>query len=115
MLKRLVLAALALACLVVPAQAQTCRASHYGSGERLNTHTANGERFNPSALTAAHRTLPFGTKLRVSWQGRSVTVRITDRGPARWTRRCIDLSTGAARSLGMIRAGVAAVQIEVLK
>ena len=52
-------------------------ASYYWTG----TKTANGERFNPLGMTAAHRTLPFGTMLRVTYQGRSVVVRITDRGP----------------------------------
>lgn len=88
-------------------------ASFYGyeSGSR----TASGERFNPEALTAAHRTLPFGTRVRVTnmWNGRSVIVRITDRGP--FIRgRIIDVSTNAARQLGMMSSGVASVQLEVL-
>lgn len=88
-------------------------ASFYGyeSGSR----TASGERFNPEALTAAHRTLPFGTRVRVTnmWNGRSVIVRITDRGP--FIRgRVIDLSTNAARQLGMMSSGVASVKLEVL-
>jgi rare lipoprotein A len=98
---------------VTPAQA--CTASYYGGGERLSRHTANGERFSPHGLTAAHRTLPFGTRVRVSLGGRSVVVRINDRGPAKWTGRCIDLSKGAARVLGMIPRGVARVQMEVLR
>jgi rare lipoprotein A len=88
-------------------------ASFYGyeSGSR----TASGERFNPEALTAAHRSLPFGTRVRVTnmWNGRSVIVRITDRGPF-IGGRVIDLSTNAARQLGMISSGVASVQLEVL-
>jgi rare lipoprotein A len=88
-------------------------ASFYGyeSGNR----TASGERFNPEALTAAHRSLPFGTRVRVTnmWNGRSVVVRITDRGP--FIRgRIIDVSVNAARRLGMIGSGVAQVRIEVL-
>ncbi len=61
--------------------------------------TANGEKFNPNALTAAHRFYPFGTKLLVSYKGRSVVVRINDRGPFIKGRH-IDLSRAAARKLG---------------
>jgi rare lipoprotein A (peptidoglycan hydrolase) len=61
---------------------QTVRASWYGGGERLNRYTSTGERFNPLARTAAHRTLPFGTRLQVTYRGRSTIVRINDRGPA---------------------------------
>jgi rare lipoprotein A len=75
--------------------------SYYGHGEPLNRHTANGEVFNPGAMTAAHRTLPIGTKLLVSYHGRSVVVRVNDRGPAAWTGRSLDLTYGAARALGM--------------
>jgi rare lipoprotein A len=77
--------------------------------------TATGERFNSEAMTAAHRSLPFGTRVRVTntRNGRSVVVRINDRGP--YIRgRVIDLSTGAARIIGMIGSGVAPVKIEVL-
>lgn len=99
----------------IRAHAETCTASHYGSGERLNRHTAAGERFNPHGLTAAHRSMPFGTRVRVTYRGRSVVVRINDRGPAKWTGRCIDLSRGAAARIGMIGAGVGRVRIEVVK
>jgi rare lipoprotein A len=82
-----------------------------GSGNR----TATGERFNPEGMTAAHRHLPFGTRVRVTntHNGRSVVVRINDRGP--FIRgRVLDLSYGAARILGMLGNGVAPVKIEVL-
>jgi rare lipoprotein A len=82
-----------------------------GSGSK----TASGERYNPEGLTAAHRSLPLGTKIRVTntRNGRSVVVRINDRGP--FIRgRIIDLSAGAARLLGMISSGVAPVSFEVL-
>ncbi|MFN5065059.1 MAG: septal ring lytic transglycosylase RlpA family protein [Aphanizomenon sp.] len=82
-----------------------------GSGNK----TASGERYNPEGLTAAHRTLPLGTKIRVTntRNGRSVVVRINDRGP--YIRgRIVDLSAGAARILGMIGSGVAPVNLEVL-
>jgi peptidoglycan lytic transglycosylase len=91
--------AIVLACISTSALAETCIASHYGySGGR----TASGERMNPSAMTAAHRSKPFGSQVTVTSQrsGRSVTVRINDRGPF-IKGRCIDLSTGAAHALGM--------------
>lgn len=88
-------------------------ASWYGfeSGNR----TANGERYDPWGLTAAHRTLPFGTVVRVSLGSRSVIVRINDRGPAAWTGREIDLSLGAATVLGMVERGVAPVCITIVE
>ena len=74
-------------------------ASFYGHGERLAKHTASGAVFNPNAHTAAHKTLPFGTHLRVCHRG-CVTVVINDRGP--FVRgRHLDLSYGAARAIGM--------------
>ncbi len=88
----------------------TVHASYYGHGERLSRHTASGEYFNPHGLTAAHRSLPFGTHLRVTYRGRSVVVRVNDRGPAKSTGRSLDLSYGAARALGM--PGSAPVHIE---
>lgn len=79
--------------------AETCTASHYGKGDGFaGKRTASGERMNPSAMTAAHRTLPFGTRVRVCHRG-CVTVRINDRGPFK-AGRCIDLSHGAARAIG---------------
>jgi rare lipoprotein A len=89
-------------------------ASWYGPGFHGN-RSASGERYNQNALTAAHRTLPFGTRVRVTNlnTGVSVIVRINDRGP--FIRgRIIDLSAAAARTIGMIGSGVAPVTIEVL-
>lgn len=79
--------------------------------------TASGERFNPNAMTAAHRSLPFGTRVRVTNQrnGRSVIVRINDRGPFGNAKRIIDLSKAAARELHMIDAGVVPVTLEVIR
>lgn len=78
----------------------TCIASHYGVGDGYGgKKTASGERMNPNAMTAAHRTLPFGTRVRVCHRG-CVTVRINDRGPF-VHGRCIDLSFGAAKAIGM--------------
>jgi rare lipoprotein A len=77
--------------------------------------TASGERFDIAAFTAAHRTLPFGTRVRVTNQdnGKSVVVRITDRGPF-VKGRVIDLSPAAAKKIDMIHAGVVPVKLEVL-
>lgn len=85
-------------------------ASYYDFGRV----TANGERFIPMAMTAAHRTLPFGTKLLVTNKktGKSVVVRINDRGP--FVRgRAIDLTRGAARAIGLDKTGLASVTMEV--
>ena len=95
---------------VQPASAQSGAASWYASGHR----TANGERFNPNGMTAAHRSLPFGTRVRVENKrnGRSVVVRINDRGP--FTKgRIIDLSRAAAAKINMIKQGVAPVRVQV--
>ena len=86
-------------------------ASFYGN--ESGSKTASGQRFNQSDLTAAHRSLPFGTKLRVTHGGRSVVVTINDRGP--FIRgRVLDLSTGAARAIGLTSAGVGRVTAEVV-
>lgn len=89
-------------------------ASWYGPGFN-GRRSASGEIFNQNALTAAHRTLPFGTLVRVTNMnnGTSVTVRINDRGPF-GGGRVIDLSAAAARAIGMIQSGVAPVRVEVL-
>lgn len=89
-------------------------ASYYGN-ELAGRPTASGERFQPTALTAAHRTLPFGSRVRVTNQrtGRSVIVRINDRGPFA-KNRVIDLSLGAARQIGLASSGVAPVRLELL-
>jgi len=86
-------------------------ASYYGA-ELAGNRTANGERFNPNAMTAAHRTLPMGTKLRVTNKanGKSVIVRINDRGPFA-KNRIIDVSRGAAEKISMVRSGTARVTL----
>lgn len=93
----------------------TGEASWYGPGFYGN-RTANGEVFRPGTMTAAHRTLPFGTKVRVTnlWNGRSAIIRINDRGPF-IGHRVIDLGHGAASSLGLIASGIAQVRLEVLR
>jgi peptidoglycan lytic transglycosylase len=87
-------------------------ASFYTEGQR----TANGEKFNTLDLTAAHPTLPFGTRLRVTnaTTGRSVTVRVNDRGPY-VPGRVVDLSYSAANALGMVESGVAKVKLDVVR
>ena len=89
-------------------------ASYYG--RRFHGRlTANGERFDMNALTAAHKTLPFGTHVRVTHRatGRSVTVRINDRGP--FIRgRSIDLSRAAAKRIGLIKRGHARVKLDIV-
>jgi rare lipoprotein A len=93
-----------------PAAAFTGTASYYGS--ESGTRTASGQHFNPNGMTAAHRSLSFGTKLRVTHRGRSVIVTINDRGP--FVRgRVLDLSVGAARAIGL--SGVGVVVAEVVK
>jgi len=96
--------------------AGTVRASWYGGGEKLNRHTANGEVFRPSALTCAHRKLPFGSRVQVinHANGKSVVCRVNDRGPHHSTGKAIDLSRAAADRIGMRRAGTATVTIKVL-
>jgi len=87
-------------------------ASFYTEGAR----TANGEAFNTHELTAAHPSLPFGTKLRVTnvSTGRSVTVRVNDRGPY-VPGRVVDVSYAAAEGLGMVKGGVAKVKLDVVQ
>lgn len=89
-------------------------ASYYGD-DFAGRATANGERFDPSDLTAAHRTLPFGSLVKVTnaVTGKSTVVKINDRGPFHGNRE-IDLSKAAADEVGMLKAGTAKVHLEVL-
>lgn len=104
------LALLTLFALPVAAEAAECgRASWYA----MTSRTASGERANPASFHAAHRTLPFGTRLKVTnlSNGRTVTVRVNDRGP--FVRgRVVDVSKAAAQALGFVNAGTARVRIE---
>ena len=90
-------------------------ASYYGA-ELAGNRTASGERFDPRALTAAHRTLPMGSRLRVinKSNGKSVVVRINDRGPF-VKKRIVDISRAAAEKIAMVRAGRAMVRLELLR
>jgi len=97
-----------------PVEAQVGVASYY-AGSWHGRRTASGERFDMHELTAAHRTLPFGTRVRVTNlnNGREVIVRINDRGP--WKKkRVIDVSYAAARKLGMIGPGTAKVRLDIV-
>jgi len=96
-------------------EVMTGKASWYGPGFYGN-RTASGEVFRRGTVTAAHRTLPFGSRVRVTnlWNGRSTVVRINDRGP--FTDACvIDLAHGAATELGLVSSGIADVKLEVLR
>ena len=86
-------------------------ASFYGN--ESGSKTASGQRFNQNAMTCAHRSLPFGTRLRVSHGGQSVVVTVNDRGPF-IKGRVLDLSTAAARAIGLTSAGVGRVIAEVV-
>ena len=98
--------------------AAKANASSYGvaSFYTEDEWTASGERFNTHAMTAAHPTLPFGTRLRVTnvTNGRSVVVRINDRGPF-VAGRVVDLSGSAAESLGMVERGIVKVKLDVVQ
>ena len=117
MTKKAVIAAICAASVLSfssAAYAQCGGASWYGPGFHGKT-AASGETFNENAMTAAHRTLPFGTKVKVtnSRSGKSVVVRINDRGP--FIRgRVLDLSKAAAQNIGMVRAGHAKVCYEII-
>ena len=93
---------------------QSGQASWYGM--EGGPQTASGERYNPSGLTAAHRTLPFGTKVRVTSlkTGKTVIVRINDRGPVS-RRRVIDISAGAAEVIGIKNDGIGEVRMDILE
>lgn len=93
------------------AKSQCGRASWYA----LHSRTASGEKMNPALMTAAHRSLPFGTRVRVTdaRTGRMAVVRVNDRGPF-VKGRIIDLSKAAAAKLGMIRAGHAKVCVDII-
>jgi rare lipoprotein A len=111
-MNRITASLICLALLAAPAAAVTTGyASYYKTGKL----TANGERYNPQGLTAAHRKLPFGTKVKVTnlRNGKSVIVRINDRGPF-IKNRVIDLSWGAAKVIGISRLGVAKISYVVI-
>lgn len=113
MLKTIISGALiAASCISAPATAASTMLSSWYGGYFHGRTTANGETYNMYGYTAAHKTLAFGTKLRVCYQG-CVDVRINDRGPFIGARE-LDLSYGAARDIGLIAPGVANVNIEYI-
>jgi rare lipoprotein A len=116
----LIVAGIASAVLISPQETEAKQRSFKtecgkASWYQLTSRTASGEYANPNAMTAAHRTLPFGTKVRVTnlRNGKSVVVRINDRGP--FIRgRVIDVTRQAAQSLGFKNAGITRVQVDVV-
>ncbi len=96
------------------AASETGKLAWYGR-KFAGRRTASGERYNPDALTMAHKTLPFGTKVKVTnlANNKSVTLRVNDRGPTQ-ADRVGDVSQAAARRLGMTRAGVVEARMEVV-
>jgi rare lipoprotein A len=97
------------------ASAQAAPGCGHASWYALTSKTASGERMNPAQLTAAHRSLPFGTKVKVTNKrnGKSVIVRINDRGPF-IKGRVIDVSKAAAQNIGMVRSGTAQVCYQIV-
>ena len=89
-------------------------ASWYGGGEKLNKHTANGEVFDPNEFTCASWYYSFGTRLKVTniGNGRSVVVRVNDRGPNKRLKRAIDLSKRAFSNIADLKTGLISVKIE---
>lgn len=118
LIKLMMLFVLSIFCITTGAHAkvfQTGMASYYGKAHH-GRKTASGERFNMYGLTAAHRTLPFGTKLKVTSldTGETIVVTVTDRGPFK-RGRILDLSQGAAKRLGMLKQGVTKITIEKIR
>ena len=112
LLLSIVVAAIAVA--VLGSEDKTTVASWYGEKYRGKA-TASGEPFNPSELTAAMWDVPFGTRFRVTYQGKSVVVRVNDRGPAKHLKRGIDLSKAAFKKLSPLSKGLITVKLERLK
>ncbi|MEJ8309507.1 septal ring lytic transglycosylase RlpA family protein [Agrobacterium larrymoorei] len=116
-IRRMTIAAATIAacCFIAPLQANAGNGCGGASWYALTSKTASGERMNPSNLTAAHRSLRFGTKVKVTnaRNGKAVVVRINDRGPF-IKGRVLDLSKAAAKNLGMVSSGTAKVCYEVV-
>ena len=102
----------ALLCLPIAGESRTSMLSSWYGPYFHGRLTANGERYDMHGLTAAHKTLPFGTKLRVCYKG-CANVRINDRGPFIGARE-LDLSYGAAKAIGLVDPGVASVSVEYI-
>lgn len=114
-MKKLITAAVIVLAIASPVRAEQVGIASYYGGKFQGRKTASGQRFDQNRLTAAHRTLRFGTKVRVTniRNGKSVVVTINDRGP--FIRgRIIDLSLSAARKIGLERAGITKVKISII-
>lgn len=112
-MRRIIFSSLAaLLCLPFPGESRTSMLSSWYGPYFHGRLTANGERYDMHGLTAAHKTLPFGTRLEVCYQ-RCTTVRINDRGPYIGARE-LDLSYGAAKAVGLIDPGVATVSVKYI-
>lgn len=111
LIKKLLIAAAIVLFTTFASAAQCGTASWYGS--ESGSVTASGQHFNPKGMTAAHRSFPFGTKVIVTYEGKSVVVTINDRGPFH-KGRIIDLSEGAAKKLDLKKDGTGHVCIEEL-
>ena len=109
-MRKILIVAIVLAMPTSAASAQCGKASWYA----MTTKTASGERASPNTMTAAHRTLPFGTKVRVTNQrnGKSVVLRVNDRGPF-VKGRIIDVTKRAARKLGFLKSGWTRVRVSL--
>lgn len=107
---------LSLLLCVVTQAAEYGIASHYSVRSNGGRHTASGEKLDDASMTAAHKHLPFGTKVRVTHlkTGKSVVVRVNNRGPF-VKGRVIDLTRDAAKALGFYKNGIARVKVEVVK
>jgi rare lipoprotein A len=108
-------AAIAAFALIGSAQANAAPGCGHASWYALSSKTASGERMNAAKLTAAHRSLPFGTKVKVTNKrnGKSVVVRINDRGPF-IKGRVLDVSKAAAKDIGMVSSGTAQVCYQIM-
>jgi rare lipoprotein A len=108
-------ATIAICSMIAPLTANAANGCGGASWYALHSKTASGERMNPAQLTAAHRSLRFGTKVKVTnaRNGKAVIVRINDRGPF-IKGRVIDLSKAAAQNIGMVKSGTAKVCYEII-
>lgn len=108
----------ALFYMVPSVQAATCAGQWITTswyGQESGNRTADGSYFDGSQMYAASRTMKFGTRLRLTYRGRSAIVTVRDRGPAAWTKHDLDISRAAAERIGLIHAGVGRVCVEQIR
>lgn len=117
-MRALITVATVLLLMVSPVQARMVVASWYDCVQayecKPNKIMANGKKFNPNALTVAHKTLPLGTRLKLTRGGKVIYVTVTDRGPF-VKGRTLDLSKAAAAALGCIKVGVCKLDMQIIK